>query len=54
MTRVAPDPQGGRHQTAQVSVEASTANLLRLGVIPYDTKANNIGPLVPVDFWTEN
>ncbi len=34
----APDPQGHRRQTAQVNVEASMANLLRLRVIPDDTK----------------
>ncbi len=34
----APDPQGHRRQTAQVNVEASIANLLRLRVIPDDTK----------------
>jgi hypothetical protein len=35
----APDAQGGNRATAQVNIEASMANLLRLRVIPNDTKA---------------
>jgi hypothetical protein len=35
----APDAQGSNRLTAQVNVEASMANLLRLRVIPNDTKA---------------
>jgi hypothetical protein len=44
----APDAQGVTRMTAQVNIEASMANLLRLRVIPNDTKATLDAYLVKV------